>query len=44
MKAAKPCPTLEQETFQGCASENAAEGSAGGTVASHLTPEGFWCP
>lgn len=44
MKEAKPCPTLEQETCQGCASGNAAEGSVWGAVASHLTPVGFWCP
>lgn len=44
MKEAKPCPTLEQETFQAHASENAAEGSVGGAAASPLTPVGFWCP
>lgn len=44
MKEAKPCPTLEQETFQGCASENAPEGSVWGAVTSHLTPVGFWWP
>lgn len=44
MKEAKLCPTLQQETFQGCSSENAAEGSVWGAVASHLTPVGFGCP